>query len=198
MLEFSSRGGRGDGLTRRRGGRGGIAGLPCGGSSDDRSSLPACWRFPLAKRTPALWRCPDCGHRFVTRNLWHSCGRYRLADHFAGKPPVLRQTFRRFVATARDCGPVTVYAQKTRIVIQARVRFAGAVVRKDWLDAGIWLRRRVEHARVCRIESFGRLGYGIHFRLTRPSDIDRELAVLVREAYAAAVERPRAREKQPR
>ena len=82
---------------------------------------------------------------------------------------------------------MTVYAQKTRIVIQARVRFAGAVVRQEWLDAGLWLRRRVTHPRVHRIEDFGRLGYGVHFRLTAPADIDDRLAALVREAYGAAV-----------
>lgn len=80
---------------------------------------------------------------------------------------------------------MTVYAQKTRIVIQARVRFAGAVVRQEWLDAGLWLRRRVTHPRVHRIENFGRLGYGVHFRLT--ADIDRRLAASVCEAYGAAV-----------
>ena len=77
--------------------------------------------------------------------------------------------------------------------MQARVRFAGAVVRRDYLDAGLWLRRRVAHARVFRIEDFGRLGYGIHFRLTSPGDIDRDLVALVREAYAAAVGGPLAR-----
>jgi len=135
----------------------------------------------------ALWRCPKCGHRFVTRNLWHSCGRHRLADHFTGKPLLLKETFRRFVSVARSCGPVTVYAQKTRIVIQARVRFAGAVVRQRWLDASLWLRRRVTHPCVHRIEDFGRLGYGIQFRLTTPADIDRQLVAFVREAYDAAV-----------
>jgi hypothetical protein len=131
-----------------------------------------------------LWRCPKCGHRFVTKNLWHSCGRYRLADHFEGKPRVVRQTFDRLVATAKECGPVTVYAQKTRIVIQGRVRFAGVVVRRGWVDAGLWLKRRVDHPCLARVESFGRLGYGHHFRLEQPSDIDAALAVLVREAYA--------------
>jgi hypothetical protein len=97
---------------------------------------------------------------------------------------VLKQTFDRFVETAKRCGPVTVYAQKTRIVIQGRVRFAGAVVRRDWLDAGLWLRRRVEHPLLRRVESFGRLGYGHHFRLCRPADVDAELARLVEEAYA--------------
>lgn len=137
----------------------------------------------MSRRTPALWRCPKCGHRFVTRNLWHSCGRHRLADHFAGKPAILLATFRRLVAVARACGPVTVYAQKTRIVIQARVRFAGAVVHAQWLDAALWLKRRVEHRRLHRIEDFGSLGFGVHFRLTAPAQIDAALVALIREAY---------------
>jgi hypothetical protein len=45
----------------------------------------------MTKQKP-LWRCPKCGHRFVTRNLWHSCRRYRLVDHFTGKPPALRNS----------------------------------------------------------------------------------------------------------
>ena len=102
---------------------------------------------------------------------------------------MLRATFRRWVAIARACGPVTVYAQKARIVLQARVRFAGAVVRARWLDAGLWLRRRVKHPRVHRIEDFGRLGYGVHFRLTSPTDIDAQIVKLMREAYGAAVHR---------
>ena len=104
----------------------------------------------------------------------------------------MRATFRRWVAIARACGPVTVYAQKTRIVIQARVRFAGAVVRRDWLDAGLWLRRRVTHPRVHRIEDFGRLGYGVHFRLATPEDIDARIVNFMREAYAAAIHPPMA------
>ena len=62
----------------------------------------------------------------MTRNLWHSCIRLRLADHFRGKDPIVRQLFNRFRALVRG-GPVTVYAQKTWIVSQVRVRFAGAV-----------------------------------------------------------------------
>ena len=110
-----------------------------------------------------------------------------MARHFTGKPAALKATFRRWVAIARACGPVTVYAQKTRIVLQARVRFAGAVVRAQWLDAALWLRRRVDHPRVARIEDYGRLGFGVHFRLTAPADIDRRIVGLMREAYAAAV-----------
>jgi hypothetical protein len=133
------------------------------------------WKRPL-------WRCPKCGHRFVTKNLWHSCGKYRLADHFKKRPHSLKLIFNQFVTLAKACGPVTVYAQKTRIVIQARVRFAGAVVHPDWLEATLWLRRPVEHPCLRRIESLGGLGYGLHFCLRQSSDIDEALAELMREA----------------
>lgn len=64
------------------------------------------------------------------------------------------------------------------------MRFAGAVVRRDWLDAGLWLKRRAEHPCLTRVESLGRLGYGLHFRLRQPEDADEALGDLVREAYA--------------
>src|SRR3972149_8330173 len=111
-------------------------------------------------RKNPLRTCPKCGRRFLTRNLWHSCGRYRLADPFAGKPRVLRRTFNRFASLARACGAVDIYAQKTRIVIQARVRFAGAVGRRDWLDAGGWLKRRAWPPRVHRGGALGPPGGG--------------------------------------
>jgi hypothetical protein len=137
----------------------------------------------IIKSKKPLWRCPKCGHRFVTKNLWHSCGRYSLASHFKGKPKNLRKTFDHFVSLAKACGPVTVYAQKSRIVIQTRVRFAGAIVRSNWLDAGIWLKRKVKHPRLIHVESFGNLGYGHRFRLQNPEDIDSALAEFMREAY---------------
>jgi hypothetical protein len=140
----------------------------------------------MSKRAP-LWQCPKCGHRFASRNLWHSCGNYRLADHFKHRSRIVRQLFNQWRAMARVCGPVTVYAQKSRIVFQARVRFAGAVVHNEWLEATLWLKRRVEHRCLHRVESFGRLGYGMHFRLTEPTDLDGDLERLMREAYAENV-----------
>jgi Domain of unknown function (DUF5655) len=135
-------------------------------------------------QSKSLWRCPKCGHRFVTANIWHSCGRFRLVDHFRGKPASLRDTFNTYVAAARHNGPVTVYAQKTRIVMQGRVRFAGAVVRKDWLNATMWLKRRITHSRLVRTVSFGELGFGHHFRLSKPEDVDPSIVKLLSEAYA--------------
>ena len=76
------------------------------------------------------------------------------------------------------------FAQKTRIVFQGRVRFAGAVVRKHWLEGGLWLKRRAEHSLFHRIEKIPPHNYIYTFRLTRPEDLDEELVALLREAYA--------------
>jgi hypothetical protein len=131
-----------------------------------------------------LWTCPKCGHRFVTANLWHSCGRYRLADHFAGKDPIVRKLFDRYVAAVRRFGPVTVYAQKSRIVFQTRARFAGAITRKRWLEGALWLKRRAEHPLFHRVERYTAHDFGHRFRLRRFEDLDEPLIALLREAYA--------------
>ena len=130
-----------------------------------------------------LWTCPDCGHKFVTRNLSHSCGRFLIADHFRGRDPNLRRTFRRLVSLTRTFGPVTVYAQKTRVVFMVRVRFASLVVRKRPLDFALWLSRRVDHPRPARLEVFGQRIFYTHFSLATPEEINLSLESLIRESY---------------
>lgn len=48
-----------------------------------------------------------------------------------------------------------------------------------------------EHPLLRRVEDFGSLGFGHHFRLEAPTDIDAPLQALVREAYRAATQEPR-------
>jgi len=78
-----------------------------------------------------LWTCPKCGHQFVTPNMWHSCTTISLDEAFSQSTPIMREAFDRYVELIARCGPVTVIAQKTRIVVMGRVRFPGAVVRRD-------------------------------------------------------------------
>jgi len=131
-----------------------------------------------------LWKCPRCGARFVTRNLWHSCGRFKLADHFTGKDPIVRKVYERFLAAVRERGPVTVIPQKTRIVIMVRVRFAGGSTRKSWFRGSLWLTRPASHRCLLRAEKIMPNCYVHTFRLERPEDVDEDLKALLREAYA--------------
>ena len=131
-----------------------------------------------------LWTCPKCGHQFVTPNMWHSCGNYELADHFRGKDPQVRQLFDHLVELVEGFGPVTVYAQKTRIVFQVRTRFASVVTRKSWIILHLWLKRQADHPLLQRIEMYTYRDYGLIIRLTKIEDIDDALENLIHEAYA--------------
>jgi hypothetical protein len=83
---------------------------------------------------PALWRCRACGREFANQNQSHACGRYKLADHFRGKPPEIRTLYNQAVAALRAIGPVRILPEKTRIAFQVRMSFAQVTPRQKWLE----------------------------------------------------------------
>jgi hypothetical protein len=131
----------------------------------------------------ALWKCPECGHRFVTANIWHSCGRYSIDDHFAGRDGIVRDAFDRLHEVVCGFGPVNAYAQKTSIVFQVRVRFARAMPRKHSLDGHFWLKRRVSHPTLTKVEHLRRNDWIHWFRITDPTQIDAKFVKSLRESY---------------
>jgi uncharacterized protein DUF5655 len=136
--------------------------------------------------TPAerpLWTCPQCGARFVTRNMWHSCGRHSLDAFFEGRPRA-RELFAAWERFVRRAGAFEVVPQKTRIVFVARTRFAGVPrVRKDHIVAGFALSRAIDDPRFQRTEYAGTGWWGYRFRLEREDQLDPALFRLVKEAY---------------
>ena len=52
-----------------------------------RSGRRPFWLWNAAVTEHPLWHCPKCGARLVTRNLWHSCGRFTLEALFSGSAP---------------------------------------------------------------------------------------------------------------
>jgi hypothetical protein len=127
--------------------------------------------MPEASGFDDLWTCPRCGHRFVTANIWHSCTTIELDDLFTKSAPAVREAFDRFVELVGRCGPITVIAQKTRIVIMGRVRFAGAVVRRDRLIANFALTRRIEDPRL-RVQVYGDRWIAHRFDVGSPADLE--------------------------
>ena len=136
------------------------------------------------KKLPPLWKCPKCGHEFVTRNLRHSCSHYKMDHHFKGRDPVLRKIFDKWEGAVRKCGPITVISQKTRIVFTVRVRFASVMIRKNWVEVGLWLSREVRHPRLHHMAKYMQGCYYHYFRFEKPADIDRAFGPWLRESYA--------------
>jgi Domain of unknown function (DUF5655) len=141
-------------------------------------------------REAPLWTCPVCGQRFVTRNMPHSCQVVELDRFFDGATPGLRELFELYVAAARENGPVTVNATKSRISLQVRMRFAGILrPRKRYLLATFVHTQPVESPRLARVEHIPPYYYVHQLRLAGPADIDAELRGWLAVAYAVGEQR---------
>jgi hypothetical protein len=135
------------------------------------------------RKQKPLWRCPKCGHWFVTRNLAHSCARYQVVDHLKGKSPQIARLYRKFAALVRRCGPVMISPNKTRIAFMARMRFAGCRMTRDTLHVGFLLNRRLRNRRIRCVEYIPPYYYVHHLPVRTPGELDRELLGWLREAY---------------
>ena len=130
------------------------------------------------------WECPKCGNTFVTPRMSHSCVVVELGQHFVGKPTHIRELFDAYVEFVRlHGGPVNVIPQRSRIALQRRVRFGSVLVRRKWLDVGLWLKRRAEHPLLSKVDDYGAVGCYHWIRLTDTAQLDDALGELVGEAY---------------
>lgn len=89
----------------------------------------------------------------------------------------------------RVCGPVTIIPQKTRVVFQARVRFAGCYPRKKYLVCGIALRQQLKSSRFVRVEKFGNRFVGHYFNIASDADLNAEVSDWLRESYKVGAQK---------
>lgn len=130
-----------------------------------------------------LWKCPKCGARLVTRNLWHSCGRFTLEALFSGSAPGVLAAARKYVALLESLGDVQVLPQKTRLVAVARVRFAGLYPRKDDFMAAFALHRWISSPRIVKTVDYGPRWRAHYVRIASAADLDSELRAWLQESH---------------
>lgn len=136
-----------------------------------------------SRRHRPLWTCPACGRAFANLNQTHACGRYRLEDHFAGKPEEVRRVFEAFREMLEAFGPVEVLPEKTRIAFHVRMSFAQLTVRREWVLGHFVLARRAEDPLFTKVETLSPRNHVHHFRLDRADEVER-LVPFAREAHA--------------
>jgi hypothetical protein len=136
-----------------------------------------------ADARPAIWVCPRCGARLVSRNLWHSCGQHTLDDLFAGTRPGVLELARSYVDILAGLGDVQVIPQKSRLVAVARVRFAGLYPRKTGFLAAFALQRWVDSPRIVKTTDYGPRWRGHFVRVQQAVDLDDELKVWLQESH---------------
>jgi hypothetical protein len=142
-----------------------------------------------AKQRP-LWKCPKCGERFVTANIWHSCGRHSLKLLLSKSDPNVRGILRRLTKIVRACGHVRIIPQKTRLVFTTRVRFLAVYPRKHALELGIELPERSPDPRFHKIESYTKRMHGHYLRIDHQSQLDSQLRQWLRCSYRLGEQKP--------
>ena len=119
----------------------------------------------------------------VTRNLWHSCGKFTVEDLFAKSSPGVLALARRYVRMLKALGDVQVLPQKTRLVCVGRVRFAGLTPRKDGFRAAFALRRWVKSPRIVKTVDYGPKWRGHFVDIRSAAELDDELRCWLEESY---------------
>lgn len=137
-----------------------------------------------------LWTCPRCGAKFVTRNLWHSCGPWTVDGFLEGKGARARELFDAFVALARRCGPFDFAPTKTGVGFMVRVRFAGVQrFSERGMTCGFWLKRKVDSPRFTKVEFIPRDNWIYTTCVTSPEDLGDEVLGWLKEAYRVGEQR---------
>lgn len=130
-----------------------------------------------------LWRCPPCGRAFKNKNQAHSCVRYSVGDHFAGKPPVVKNIFDRLQAELEAVGPVRITAVKTSINIAGAANFAVLHVQQGGIKLEFTYDRPIESERIIRTQHPWESIFVHWVRLASPEDVDEQLIEWLRHSY---------------
>lgn len=124
-----------------------------------------------------MWRAVH--YRKYVALLWQTQPASPLCQKRAGS----LQALQKICEDGAGCGPVRMIPQKTRVVFQVRVRFAGCYPRKSFLVCCVALPRKLASLRFEKITEYTREFIGHQFRVSSENDLDAEVQGWLRDAY---------------
>jgi hypothetical protein len=139
---------------------------------------------PKVRPVKPLWTCPKCGLKFVTKNLWHSCGRASLDDWLAKMGPRARAFYDRFEQMVAACGEYYVSPAKTRIAFLGRVRFCGITrLSEREMVCGFSLPAPIKSRRFIKVEEVVPGWWRHTLRVSDVAELDAQLQRWIRRSY---------------
>lgn len=107
----------------------------------------------------------------------------RVADHFRDREPVLRDIYRRVLATGRMFGPVEEDPKKTSIHLNRKSAFAGMATRKSALIVTVKAEADINSPRIVKhLKASARRWY-LDVRLESVEDVDAEFSGWLKKSY---------------
>lgn len=107
-----------------------------------------------------------------------------LNNHFFGKSPVVKDIYDKILQALREFGAVTEEPKKTSIHLVNSSAAAGIATRKDYLILTVKSNKSIESPRIKKVEKVSSNRFHLEIRLDDPKQVDEELSVWLRDAYA--------------
>lgn len=126
----------------------------------------------MPHRDKDLWTCPECGEKFTSANVWHSCGKFTLEALFEGCRPSVWKTYQALETMALEVAPFHIIPQKTRICFQLRTRCAGGTPYKSYFRMHFLSRTVIDHPRIVKVDSYAKDQHDHAVRLESPAEVD--------------------------
>jgi hypothetical protein len=135
------------------------------------------------KRGRPAWRCPVCARQFARKSQAHSCKTVSLETHLIKASPEVTRIYLALERLIREIGPFTAVPTKTSITLLSRTTFAGAVLRKHWLNLAFVLTKEVEHPRIIKMKKISPRTFVHTVQLRSVRSLDEQLRKWLSEAY---------------
>ncbi|MEZ5102310.1 MAG: DUF5655 domain-containing protein [Thermoleophilia bacterium] len=131
-------------------------------------------------------RCTRCGRELRAPDQAHACRPRTLDEHFARRPPALREAFDALLAACLAAPRVEVEPLPATIHLAAGRPFAIVTPRRETLKLALLLDRALDDPRIVRREALPASRH-VHTLLLRgPDEVDDALIAWLREAQALA------------
>ena len=103
--------------------------------------------------------------------------------HFAGKAPKVRALYDRLGKIVSKFGDWSEDPKKTSIHFSRKTAFAGIATRKEAIVLTVKASRKIVSPRILKSERTSANRWHHEIKLSKPSEVDTELASWLREAY---------------
>jgi hypothetical protein len=122
--------------------------------------------------------------KFVSKNLWHSCGQATLADWKRKMGPRARRLYERFRRLIAACGSFHVSPAKTRIAFLGRVRFAGiGRLSEDGVTCTFAMPYPLRSRRFVKVSEVVPGWWAHELRVAEPAELDAQVQAWLRRSY---------------
>lgn len=109
--------------------------------------------------------------------------KFTQLHHLVNKSPIVVSIYQKLIKKMQEFGPLKIEPKKTSIHIGNRFGFAGIYTRKDYINLEVHLKRKLSSPRVVKVEQASVNRYHHTIKLSKLTDVDKELLNWLKEAY---------------